>query len=228
MLRGTTLANRSGAVRNDIEKEVPQMKSLPRETAALALSLTCIVLNHPVFADTSFDFLFNVRSVSNDDQYFLNLAVSHYGYDRLSLEPIVPRLRDVETDLPVVLFLADQSGRPPAAAVDLRARGLSWAVIFTRLDLAPDVLFVGMSQDPGPPYGRAWGHWKRNRRNVRLSDSDITGLVQIQIGSRCSGLAPDEMARARGRGRAVSDLVADSQGRPYRKTHDRSRRHGHS
>jgi hypothetical protein len=163
----------------------------------------------------SFDFLFNMDRVSNDNQYFLNVAVSNYGYDRVVLEPVLPRLRYVEADLPVVLFLADECGRPPEYIVDLRARGLSWAVIFNRVEVPYDRLFVGIRNDPGPPYGNAWGHWRRDRRGVRLSDSDISGLVQVQIGARAARMRPYEMARARGQGRPVAYVVAEERGRPY-------------
>src|SRR5213594_2532082 len=133
---------------------------------ALLAGVMCLVPTRAL-AGTSFDFLFSLDRVSNDNQYFLNVAVSNYGYDRVVLEPVLPRLRYVEADLPVVLFLADECGRPPGYIVDLRARGLSWAVIFNRVDVPYDRLFVGIRNDPGPPYGNAWGHWRRDRRGVR-------------------------------------------------------------
>jgi hypothetical protein len=88
-------------------------------------------------------------------------------------------------------------------------------VIFTQVGVSYDRLFVGIRNDPGPPYGNAWGHWKRNRRDVRLSDSDISGLVQVQIGARAARMRPYEMARARGQGRPVAYWVAEKKGRPY-------------
>jgi len=183
--------------------------------AGVFVALVLWAVPIPARAGASFDFLFNMDRVSNDNQYFLNVAVSNYGYDRVVLEPVLPRLRYVEADLPVVLFLADECGRPPGYIVDLRARGLSWAVIFNRVDVPYDRLFVGIRNDPGPPYGNAWGHWKRNRRGVSLSDSDISGLVQVQIGARAARMRPYEMARARGRGRPVAFVVAEERGRPY-------------
>ena len=194
------------------------MKRLRASTifgALLALVL-CAIPN-PARARTSFDFLFSMDNVSNDNQFFLNVAVDNYGYSRRELEPVLPRLRYVEADLPVVLFLAHECGRPPAYIVDMRARGMSWGVIFDRVGVRYDVLFRGIDRDPGPPYGNAWGHWKRNRRGYyRMNDSDIVGLVQLQIGSRASRIRPYEMARYRGQGRSVAYIVADKHGRPYR------------
>jgi len=163
--------------------------------------------------------------VSNDRQMFLNVAVSNYGYDRVALEPVLPRLQYVDTELPVVLFLAHECGRPPGYIVDLRARGLAWSVIFTRAGVRPDVLFEGIDRDPGPPYGHAWGYWRKNPRGVRLSDNDIAGLVQVQIGARTARLAPYEVARARGRGTPVEVMVAEKRGRPYHADHGRNDEH---
>ena len=179
----------------------------------LALALCAAPV--PARAGGSFDFLFSMDRVSDDRQFFLNVAVSNYGYDRVVLEPVLPRLRYVEADLPVVLILAHECGRPPGYIVDLRYRGLSWSVIFTRVGVPYDVLFVGIDRDPGPPYGNAWGHWRRSPRGVRLSDNDISGLVQVQIGARAARMAPLEMARARGRGTPVAVVVAEKKGRPY-------------
>ena len=174
----------------------------------------------PASAGTSFDFLFSMDRVSNDRQMFLNVAVSNYGYDRVALEPVLPRMQYVDADLPVVLFLAHECGRPPGYIVDLRAQGLSWSVVFNRVGVRPDVLFYGIDQDPGPPYGRAWGYWRKNPRGVRLSDSDISGLVQVQIGARTARMAPYEVARGRGRGTPIEVMVAEKRGRPY---HDHGR-----
>ena len=166
-------------------------------------------------AGTRFDFLFNMSHVSDDNQLFLNLAVGNFGYPRQVVEPVLPRLQYVETDLPVVLFLARESGRSVDSIVALRSRGLSWTVIFTRVGVPHDRLFVGIGRDPGPPYGRAWGHWRMHPRQVRLTDDEVCGLVQVQVGRRLEGLSPYELARARGQGRPVYLVVADKHGRPY-------------
>jgi hypothetical protein len=168
-------------------------------------------------ASTSFDFLFNVSSVHDDSQFFLNVAVGDSGFGRPVLEPILPRVRYVDQDLPVILFLARHSGRPPVFIVDLRAKRLSWAVIFQRVGVPYDVLFTGIDRDPGPPYGKAWGYWKKHPARMTFSDTDIRGLVRVQLGTRIAGVSPYELARDCGRGRPVAFVVADRKGRPFSK-----------
>jgi hypothetical protein len=166
-------------------------------------------------AATTFDFLFSMNQVHNDTQYFLNLAVSNYGYQRPVLEPLLPRVRYVESDLPVLFFLQHQSGWQLPALIDLRAQGASWSVIFTRVGVPQDVLFAGIPDDPGPPYGHAWGYWKNNPRGARLSDPDVCELVKIQMASRWAGVAAADVARGYSRGVTAPIYVAEKNGRPY-------------
>jgi hypothetical protein len=193
------------------------MLKLPTKTAPVAgFLLAAILAGGSTATAGSFDFLFNVSHVSNDNQLFLNLTVANAGYPRTAIEPILPRLTYVETDLPVVLFLAQVSHRPVDFIVAQRTRGMSWSAVFGACSVPYSVLFTGIDRDPGPPYGRAWGYWKKNPKTARFSDQQIAGLVQIQFGSRWAGQSPYELARARGQGRPVAVMVADKHGRPYR------------
>jgi len=164
----------------------------------------------------SLDFLFSLDKVQNDTQYFLNLAVSNYGYQRPVLEPLLPRVRSVESDLPVLFYLQQASGWPFANLVDLRAQGASWSVIFTRVGVPQAVLFEGIPDDPGPPYGNAWGYWKKNPRGVRLADRDVCDLARIQMASRWVGAPQYDLARGYAHGVTAPIYVADKKGRPYR------------
>ncbi|MGH2571105.1 MAG: hypothetical protein ACRDGR_07760 [bacterium] len=166
-------------------------------------------------ADTSFEFLFSSGNVTNDSQFLLHLAVGDYGYPRHVIEPMLPRLHCVEDDLPVILFLAAASGRPVEFIVGLRSEPLSWYAVFARVGVPYDVLFVGIDRDPGPPYGRAWGHWKKNPKACTLSDEDVQRFVNVQIGHRVTGLSAFDIARAEGQGKTVAVVVADKKGRPH-------------
>src|SRR5712691_12689754 len=109
------------------------MRHRPSMPAGMALALALWEGTPPASAATSFDFLFSMDHVTDDNQFFLNVAVTDYGYSRPVLEPILPRLRYVEVDLPVVLFLAHESGRSVDSIVALRVRGMPWSAVFVEL-----------------------------------------------------------------------------------------------
>jgi len=181
--------------------------------AAAALLAACV--STPCAAE-NLEFLFSPSHVRNDTEYFLNLAVADSGYGRAVLEPVLPRLRNYERDLPVVLFLAKASGRPVGDVVKLRDDRLSWPFILTNLKLTPDILFAGIERDPGPPYGKAWGYWKKQAGQGRLSDDDIAGLVHVQLGSRWASTGAYDLAHDQGSRKQVVKFVANKRGRPYK------------
>ena len=195
---------------------------------AVAAVLTLLLPATPAQAGTSYDFLFNMSHVSNDNQYFLNLMVDHYGYDRAALDPVLPRVRSIDNDLPVVMFLAHETDRPVDFIVDLRARGLSWSVVFTRLNVSPSVLFEGIDKDPGPPYGKAWGYWKKHPKGYQYTDNDIAGLVKVQAGTRYARASAWDLAHERGRGRTVAVVVGDKKGRPWKTQGEKEARNGNA
>jgi len=164
-------------------------------------------------AAQSFEFLFRDGAARDDEQAFLRLAVTDSGHSRRSLEPLLPRLKRVADDLPVALFVARESGRPLSAIVDLRAKGLSWSVILGRVEVSTERLFGGLERDPGPPYGKAWGYWRKHGRKSRLDDDDVALLARLQIGGRVSGLSPGELARQARKGRGVESVVTERKGR---------------
>jgi hypothetical protein len=191
------------------------MKIRDISCAIVLLALLCAAAPLPARAATSFDFLFSMDKVTNDTQYFLNLAVGNSGFGRPVIEPVLPHLAHYETDLPVALFVAQQSGRSFQAVVDLRSRGMTWSAVFHDCGVPYETLYTGIERDPGPPYGKAWGYWKKNPHGVVLQDSDIRGLVQVQIGSHLAGVPTWDLAQASGQGRQVPVVVADKKGRPY-------------
>ena len=142
------------------------------------------------------------------------LGDGHQGTQSRRID--ICRPRKIYEELPVALFIAMKSGKSVDYVVGLRARGMSWAAVFGKVGVPVDVLFVGIDRDPGPPYGKAWGHWKKKGHRVELADEVVTGLVQVQLGARWAGLSIYDMARARGKGKKVSTLVADRKGRPHK------------
>ena len=177
--------------------------------AGLAVLLLAVAV--PAKAFTRYDYLFDPSAVRNDNQMFLNLTVTDSGVARLSLEPLLPRIRSVDSDLPVILFLARQTGRPVDAIVDLRSRGYTWARIFSDLGLRYDPLFADFSGDPGPRYRTVWTTWRTRPTMLRLSDYQVRDLVQVQYGHRLASAPVVEVIRAR----TPVVFVAERRGRTY-------------
>jgi len=144
---------------------------------------------------------------------FLNLTVTDSGVARLTLEPLLPRIRSVDSDLPVMLFLTRQTGRPLGTFVDLRSRGFTWARIFSDLGVRYDPLFTDYSDDVSPRYRTVWTTWRTRPATLHLTDYQVRDLVQVQYGHRLASAPVVEVVRAR----TPVVFVAEKRGRAYSK-----------
>ncbi len=149
-------------------------------------------------------------NVGDDARIFLNVTNDHFAPPEREATVIVRRCRHPEDDYPVVLFLSHASGVPAGKVLDLRLRGLSWGDVMFRLKIGPSVLFARFDRDPGPPYGKAWGHYKKHKKGGRiaLSDGDIVGLAKLQIAARHYGVNPHTIVSERGKGVSIEKFTA--------------------
>ena len=70
-----------------------------------------------------------------------------------------------DEELPVVFFLAHKAGVKSSVIINLRLRGKSWFEISSHYNLSPDIYFIDLKTNPGPPYGKAYGHYKKHDAN---------------------------------------------------------------
>src|SRR5262245_56024911 len=146
--------------------------------AALVLSISLPALAGDVFYDVTLGL-----NVGDDSRFFLNLTNDRYPAPQQVSVAVVKRCPRPADDFPVVMLLASESRRSPDAVLAMRLRGMSWTDVLFELHLSPEVLFVGMDRDPGPPYGNAWGYWKRHggrpdKRRFAISDAQVVDLVK--------------------------------------------------
>jgi len=138
-----------------------------------------------------------------------SFAVGKY-YRLPEREVIVIRERRVpDHEIPVVLFLAERARVAPATIVDMRLSGKKWMGIVVHFGLSPEVFYVPVAIQPGPPYGKAYGHYKKKKRDqwrsIVLDDDDIVNLVNLRFLSDYHHRPAEEVIRLRGSG---ADFVA--------------------
>jgi hypothetical protein len=151
-------------------------------------------------------------NLNEDTRIFLN--VTNQTWRPPVAATFIQGCADPEDDFPVIAFLAYHSHRSPSFVLNLRREGYGWSDIFFQLNVQPSVLFVGIDRDPGPPYGKAWGYWKKHyrpgtRTRYRIPDRDIVGLVKVQTASRHFGASPFAIIDAQRDGRRPEVFTAN-------------------
>lgn len=181
--------------------------------------------------------------LSVGDHAYLNLSLSHFGRDGTEALHVARRLSHPETELPVLLFLAGESGRPSSFILDLRLQGLSWWEIRARVGVPPERVIVALPRDPGPPYGKAHGHYKHGKHrgsdSFVISDAEFTDWVGVRVLSTAYGIEPIIVFEARRAGVSLAEFTVTrekarqkkrqhqgSDGAAHGRGHGRGRGHG--
>jgi hypothetical protein len=163
--------------------------------ALLLLALFIAVLLMPAKANTPYKFLDDRAQAGNDQQRLLNTVVQHYGLTRDRLEPIVKTLGRIETELPVLLFMADESGKPLETILGLRrTQRLAWIDVMRKSDIKLNVLFDGVEGRFPEPYKASWTEW-RMKYKPELTDDQIRELVFLQLAHKISGRPIAELVK---------------------------------
>ena len=154
-------------------------------------------------------------SIGNEGVNGFHFSVGEY-YRVPEREVLVVRKRGIpDEELPVVFLLAAQARVAPGAIIDLRLGGMSWMDITLRHRLSPEIYYVPVNGGKvGPPYGNAYGHYKKHPKNewkkIRLADRDVVNMVNLKFMSEHYGYAPEKVMQMRAEGRqfvAINDSI---------------------
>jgi len=127
----------------------------------------------------------------------------HYGVPQNNIVAVKKRSLSDE-ELAVVFFLAARAKIGSNVIVDLRLGGKTWMEIALKIGIQADVFYVPLTRKPGPPYGKAYGHFKNKKRNkwqeIDLTDADIINFVNLRFISEHYGYSADDVVAFREKG----------------------------
>ena len=127
-------------------------------TTAVALVLGLFVAGQ-VLAD--------VRAGVSFDEDGLKSFVLEIGEHYKAPEKEVKLVREAklsDDELPVAFHIARHAGVSVEKVIQFRLQKMSWMNITLQLGMNAEIFYVAFDKDPGPPYGKAWGHFKKQKR----------------------------------------------------------------
>lgn len=154
--------------------------------AGMALQARLPVTDFSVLPDDPFD----------DVQASVRLSFDTWGLPVADANRIALQAGVSHDDFAVMGFLSNRSGLSLAALWNYRGTGMTWGQIAVRVGVPWDVIVVQPTRDYGPPYGKAWGYWKKQgdaRRGFTLSDSEFVRMAQVHTLMRSTGRTADEV-----------------------------------
>jgi hypothetical protein len=155
----------------------------------------------------SYQYLFDREKADSEQQRFVNTLIQHARVTPQELEPLMPELRALWKDLPVIIFTAREAGRPLSEVAGLRNSGLGWAEVRQKLGLPLKALFAGVTGTVPEPYKRAWTEWRMKYR-PRITDQQVRELSLLQLAHQITGQPAADIAKKHDRGTPPQTLIA--------------------
>lgn len=148
-----------------------------------------------------------------DDDLYLRINARYFDKDPEYVRGIIRSHTISDRDYPVLLFLSYHSRKDVDFIFSLRREGLTWWDISVRFGIPVSVYFVDLNYKPGPPYGKAYGYWKKHKRNANykfvLTDTEVYDLISLQIASRYYGMSPEEVIKMRSSGVNFKHIITN-------------------
>ena len=161
-----------------------------------ALCLAVLVLAPAGHAWAGDGFFLSIRHESKRD-YYVSVA-THFRVSEADVAFAYEK-RVPDDEMPVVFFLAARAKVKPRAIIELRLAKKSWASITASFGLGADIFYVPVKTIPGPPYGKAWGHYRKHPRSawrgLVLPDAHVVTLVNVGFISKRHGYSPDAVVK---------------------------------
>jgi hypothetical protein len=154
---------------------------------ALAVSLFAVAAI-ALIPDTraGVDIAFGAKVPLGDDgSLFFNISSRYFERDPSVIQTWGRRFESPD-DLAVFFWITERSHKSADFVFALRRQGLGWFEIGNRCGVPVDAWYVKVPvEDPGPPYGKAYGHWKKHQNNpehrVKLNDRQARDLVAVRM-----------------------------------------------
>jgi hypothetical protein len=205
------------------------MAHMKKRSMQLTLALGAVTLvlaslfAQPARAGLDIDFGATVH-VGDDTDLYLAVSSRYFNHDQESVRKWNRRCTSPD-DLAVALFIARYGKCSPDAVFALRAKGLTWWQIGVRFGVPARVWFVRVHKDPGPPYGNAYGHWKkyghREPAKMHLSDDDARNLVALRMLHEYYGVSAEVAMEWRASGRDLRTITAAEYRHRHQKRQER-------
>lgn len=193
------------------------MRILGKILFGVAVGLLVMAPHAAAAVSVNLDVLWNPNP-DDSRQVALHVSNAVFPIPREEVGQVFSRIPNQYDDYPVLAFVCHYGHVSPEIVWEYKSKGHKWAVVMAHFGIDPDMLFVALPRDPGPPYGNAYGYWKKQGRAIpvdRISNDDVRFWVRLQTTAAYMAVQPARVMEWRDSGKQFDQI---SQAR-YREKH---------
>ncbi len=166
-----------------------------------------------VYGELNVDVDLGVDANIGDDDLYMRIYAHYFEQDPEYVMTAI-RKHKMYDYYPIVLFLSYHSKKDIDFIVPLRQEGLSWWEISMQLGVPVSAYYLDEGLKPeGPPYGKAYGYWKKHKKNpkykFKLSDDEVFNLISLKMTSSYYGMNAEEVIKLRKAGIEFKHIITN-------------------
>lgn len=148
-----------------------------------------------------------------DDDLHMRINAHYFEKDPEYVKSVV-RKHKMFDYYPIVLFLSYHSKKDFDFIVTMRKEGLPWWEISLKLGVPVSAYYLDVGLKPvGPPYGKAYGYWKKHKKNpkykFKLTDEQVFDLISLKMISSYYSMDPEKVINMRKAGIKYKHIITN-------------------
>ena len=180
-----------------------------------------------------FILLLNFNSAYADDEGEIAAEAYHSYFKSHSVDYYAARTIFGDDYAPVAAYIASKARISPTQVNKIYVKSnKNWNKVMAHFNLNPSSLFlpVPSGYKVGPPYGKAYGYWKKYKANpssrINLSSNDYINLVNLNIANRYFNTPVTTVMKYRNSGRSCKWIMKNQYQKKYKHKHKHQHKHG--
>ena len=141
----------------------------------------------------------------------VKFMAKYYDVDPITVVSIGQRMEKYDDDTSVLLYLANEANVDPLEIMDKRIEGKTWVELFKeyKIKLAP--LFLEAGKNLPERFKYAYAQYAAHKNNpkykMKLYDSNIRDLVQLNLLNKAFNLEPRSIMKSVNNGTSFAELI---------------------
>ncbi len=141
----------------------------------------------------------------------VKFMAKYYDVDPITVVSIGQRMEKYDDDTSVLLYLANEANVDPLEIMDKRIEGKTWVELFKeyKIKLAPLFLEAGknLPERFKYPYAQYEAHKRNPNYKMKLYDTNIRDLVQLNLMKKAFNLEPRNVMKSVNNGASFSEII---------------------
>lgn len=141
----------------------------------------------------------------------VKFMAKYYDVDPITVVSIGQRMEKYDDDTSVLLYLANEANVDPLEIMDKRIEGKTWVELFKeyKVKLAPLFLEAGknLPERFKYPYAQYEAHKRNSNYKMKLYDTNIRDLVQLNLMKKAFNLEPRNVMKSVNNGASFSEII---------------------